>query len=109
MIRVVETSYEIFWNPNSPLARSPLLKDEPASGLDFRGIFKGAPDIRINGPAAGGGYVLRPGRKVKVAGKGWAPGDKPTPVESSSSFLPYTADRMALQLRPPECERQNRP
>jgi hypothetical protein len=42
------------------------LKDEPASGLDFRGIFKAAPDIRINGPAAGGGYVLRNRPKVKV-------------------------------------------
>jgi hypothetical protein len=82
VIRVVETSYEIFWNPNSPLTPSPLLKDEPASGLDFRGIFKAAPDIRINGPATGGGYVLRPGRKVKVAGNGRALGDKPTPVES---------------------------
>jgi hypothetical protein len=81
VIRVVETSYEIFWNPNSPLAPSPLLKDEPASGLDFRGIFKAAPDIRINGPAAGGGYVLRTGSKVKVRRERRAPGD-PAGIES---------------------------
>jgi hypothetical protein len=55
-------------NPNSPLAPSPLLKDEPASGLDCSGDFKAAPDIRQSGPAAGGGYVLRAGPKVKVAG-----------------------------------------
>jgi hypothetical protein len=55
-------------NPNSPLAPSPLLKDEPASGLDYSGDFKAAPDIRSSGPAAGGGYVLRAGPKVKVAG-----------------------------------------
>src|ERR1700724_3077351 len=36
--------------PNSPLAPSPLLKDEPASGLDVRGEFKAAPDIRQSGP-----------------------------------------------------------
>jgi hypothetical protein len=44
------------------------LKDEPASGLDCSGDFKAAPDIRINGPAAGGGYVLRTAPKVKVSG-----------------------------------------
>src|SRR5450756_2548228 len=55
-------------NPNSPLAPSPLLKDEPASGLDCSGDFKAAPDIRQNGPAAGGGYVLRTGPKVKMRG-----------------------------------------
>src|ERR1700674_3334433 len=55
-------------NPNSPLAPSPLLKDEPASGLDCSGDFKAAPDIRQSGPAAGGGYVLRAGPKVKVGG-----------------------------------------
>lgn len=55
-------------NPNSPLAPSPLLKDEPPSGLDCSGDFKAAPDIRQSGPAAGGGYVLRTGPKVKVSG-----------------------------------------
>jgi hypothetical protein len=44
------------------------LKDEPASGLDCSGDFKAAPDIRQSGPAAGGGYVLRTGVKVKVRG-----------------------------------------
>jgi hypothetical protein len=34
------------------------------------GDFKAAPDIRACGPAAGGGYVLRAGAKVKVAGTG---------------------------------------
>jgi hypothetical protein len=34
-------------NPNSPLAPSPLSKDEPPSGLDCSGEFKAAPDIRI--------------------------------------------------------------
>jgi hypothetical protein len=38
------------------------------AGLDCSGEFKAAPDIRQNGPAAGGGYVLRAGQKVKVAG-----------------------------------------
>jgi hypothetical protein len=45
------------------------LKVEPASGLDCSGDFKAAPDIRISGPAAGGGYVLRTGPKVKVSGR----------------------------------------
>src|SRR5450756_358978 len=54
-------------NPNSPLAPSPLLKDEPASGLDCSGDFKAAPDIRQNGPAASSSYVLRAGPKVKVS------------------------------------------
>jgi hypothetical protein len=42
------------------------LKVEPPSGLDCSGKFKAAPDIRQSGPAAGGGYVLRAGLKVKV-------------------------------------------
>lgn len=33
-------------NPNSPLAPSPLSKDEPPSGLDCSGEFNAAPDIR---------------------------------------------------------------
>jgi hypothetical protein len=44
-------------------------KDEPASGLGCSGDFNAAPDIRQSGPAAGGGYVLRPGSKVKVREK----------------------------------------
>src|SRR3979411_730113 len=67
-IRVVRR-FTVLRNPNSPLAPSPLLKDEPASGLDCSGEFKAAPDIRQSGPAAGGGYVLRAGPKVKVAGR----------------------------------------
>src|SRR4029077_3746806 len=53
-------------NPNSPPAPSPLSKDEPPSGLDCSGEIKAAPDIRISGPAAGRGYVLRKAPKVKV-------------------------------------------
>jgi len=42
-------------------------KDEPSGGLDGSGISKAAPDIRFQGgPAAGGGYVLRKMREVKV-------------------------------------------
>jgi hypothetical protein len=37
------------------------------AGSIVSGDFKAAPDIRQNGPAAGGGYVLRAGRKVKAA------------------------------------------
>src|SRR5882724_2312190 len=55
-------------NPNSPLAPSPLSKDEPPSGLDCSGEFKAAPDIRLSGPAAGGGYLLPVEEKVKVQG-----------------------------------------
>jgi len=37
------------------------------NGSIVRGISKAAPDIRrLSGPAAGGGYVLRKGPKVKV-------------------------------------------
>src|ERR1019366_5133366 len=50
-------------NPNSPLAPSPLLKDEPASGLDVRGDFKAAPDIRQNGPAAGAAVYCGRGQR----------------------------------------------
>src|ERR1700680_412328 len=68
VIRVGETIFRVLRNPNSPLAPSPLLKDEPASGLDCSGEFKAAPDIRQNGPTASGGYVLRARIKVKVPG-----------------------------------------
>src|ERR1700680_496214 len=68
VIRVGETIFRVLRNPNSPLAPSPLLKDEPASGLDCSGDFKAAPEIRLSGPAAGGGYVLRAGPKVKAGG-----------------------------------------
>jgi hypothetical protein len=36
------------------------------------GDFKAAPDIRHNGPAAGGGYVLRVRAKVKAGRNGVA-------------------------------------
>src|ERR1700712_1334337 len=39
-----------------------------AAGSIVRGNFKAAPDIRFNGPAAGGGYLLPVGQKVKVRG-----------------------------------------
>jgi hypothetical protein len=43
------------------------LKEEPETGLDCSGISKAAPDIRfVNGPAAGGRYVLPKRPKVKV-------------------------------------------
>src|SRR5882724_10040139 len=66
VIRVRSDGLYVSRNPNSPLAPSPLLKDEPASGLDCSGDFKAAPDIRLSGPAAGGGYLLPDGAKVKV-------------------------------------------
>jgi len=53
VIRVRRDDLHVSRNPNSPLAPSPLLKDEPASGLDCSGEFKAAPDIRQSGPAAG--------------------------------------------------------
>jgi hypothetical protein len=37
------------------------------AGSIVSGDFKAAPDIRQSGPAAGGGYVLRVGPKVKEA------------------------------------------
>src|SRR5580698_3162075 len=49
LIRIVVKRLSGFWNPNSPLAPSPLLKDEPASGLGCSGDFKAAPDIRQTG------------------------------------------------------------
>src|ERR1700722_10357413 len=67
VIRVGETIFRVLRKPNSPLAPSPLLKDEPPSGLDCSGDFKAAPDIRRSGPAAGGGYLLRTRQKVKVS------------------------------------------
>jgi hypothetical protein len=59
--------------PNSHLSPSPLSKDEPVSGLDCSGEFKAAPDIRLNGPAAGCGYVLRYPPKVKLPGTSDSP------------------------------------
>jgi hypothetical protein len=67
VIRVVRR-FKVLRNPNSPLAPSPRLKDEPASGLDCFRDFKAAPEIRSCGPTAGGGYVLRTRPKVKAGG-----------------------------------------
>src|SRR3982074_3426914 len=39
------------------------------AGSIVRGNFKAAPDIRLNGPAAGGGDLLPVGEKVKVPGR----------------------------------------
>src|SRR5712672_2432738 len=41
VIRVRGDDLHVSRNPNSPLAPSPLLKDEPANGLDCSGDFKG--------------------------------------------------------------------
>jgi hypothetical protein len=49
LIRVRRDDSNVLRNPNSPLAPNPLQKDEPASGLDFSGDFKAAPDIRQTG------------------------------------------------------------
>src|SRR5215208_7672545 len=46
VIRVRNDDLYVSRNPNSPLAPSPLLKDEPAGGLDCSGDLKAAPDIR---------------------------------------------------------------
>src|ERR1700722_6328506 len=66
-VRVVRR-FQGLTNPNSPPAPSPLLKDEPASGLDCSGEFKAAPDIRQSGPTAGGGYLLRTPPKARAPG-----------------------------------------
>src|ERR1700683_855504 len=66
-IRVARRVLRNFPNPNSPLAPSPLQKDEPASGLDCSGDFKAAPDIRqtgrqqVSGMYCGGGETSRSG------------------------------------------------
>ena len=50
-------------NPNSPLSPSPLLKVEPASGLDCSGISKPRRISAFNGPAAGGRLCTAQGAK----------------------------------------------
>src|SRR4029077_17601270 len=45
-IRVRRQTIKISGNPNSPVAPSPLSKDEPTSRLFCSGDFKAAPDIR---------------------------------------------------------------
>src|ERR1700677_977334 len=70
LIRIVVKRLSGFRNPNSPLAPSPLLKDEPASGLDCSGDFKAAPDIRQSGPAAGAAMYCGRGQRSRY----WEPG-----------------------------------
>jgi hypothetical protein len=69
---VIRARYEAlfeFRESKQPSSAQPSIsKDEPPSGLVCSGEFKAAPDIRQNGPAAGGGYVLPAGPKVKVWG-----------------------------------------
>src|SRR5882672_6045398 len=57
--------------PNSPLAPSPLSKDEPPSGLDCSGDFKAAPDIRIK--RAGSRWRVFTGSGAKGQGTGARP------------------------------------
>jgi hypothetical protein len=68
LIRVRRDDSNVLRNPNSPLAPNPLQKDEPASGLDCSGGFQSRAGYPSNGPAAGGGYVLRARPKVKIPG-----------------------------------------
>src|SRR5215471_14048429 len=56
---VVRRRIYIFKETEQPSSPNPLAKDEPPGGLDCSGICNAAPEIRGNGPAAGGGYVLR--------------------------------------------------
>jgi hypothetical protein len=49
----------VFQESEQPSCAQPSFEGEPPSGLDCPGISKAAPDIRLNGPAAGGRYVLR--------------------------------------------------
>src|SRR6266404_1004729 len=53
VIRVRRDDSKVLRNPNSPLAPSPLLKDEPASGLDCSGGIQSRTGYPSNGPAAG--------------------------------------------------------
>src|ERR1019366_10057593 len=55
-------------NPNSPLAPSPLLKDEPASGLDVRGGFQSRAGYPSKRAGSRCGCVLRARPKVKLPG-----------------------------------------
>src|SRR6202051_589773 len=79
VIRVRKDDSKVLRNPNSPLAPSPLLKDEPASGLDCSGGIQsraGYPSKRADsrwrlctaGTAKGQGA----GNRFESAGIGWA-------------------------------------
>src|SRR5882757_380155 len=89
VIRVRSDDLYVSRNPNSPLAPSPLLKDEPAGGLDCSGISKPRRISAISGPAAGGGYVLPRGPKVKVSAP--TPGRPPPMIAAADQFRPACA------------------
>src|ERR1700761_4776112 len=59
VIRVARRVLRNFSNPNSPLAPSPLQKDEPGKRARLFGGFQSRAGYPSNGPAAGVGYVLR--------------------------------------------------
>ena len=61
------------------------MKVEPARGLECSGISKPRRISAFNGPAAGGGYVLRTGLKVK-AGRG------PYGVKATPRFIRQVVD-----------------
>src|SRR3954464_5327045 len=79
-----------------------------AAGSIVRGNFKAAPDIRLNGPAAGGGYLLPVGPNVKVRAlfrvvapprrsKGYqrlSPGAEPRPQALGGNLPPLAANIM---------------
>jgi hypothetical protein len=66
--------FSSFRETEQPTSAQPSVsKDERQAGSIVRGNFKAAPDIRLSGPAAGGGYVLRAGQKVKICGCREAP------------------------------------
>src|ERR1700722_8288321 len=68
VIRVARRVLRNFTNPNSPLAPSPLQKDEPASGLDCSGDFKAAPGIRQTGRQQVPGMYCGVGKRSRRAG-----------------------------------------
>src|SRR5579871_5593554 len=62
-------------DPNSPLSPSPHDRrlSRHASSI-VREFQKPRRISAINGPAAGGGYVLRQGPNVKISGRAWTGG-----------------------------------
>ena len=63
-----------------------FLKVEPTRGLDCSGISKPRRISATNGPAAGGGYVLRKGANVK-AGRNYKELPAPLKPRSQSQWL----------------------
>src|SRR5260370_41316198 len=70
------------------------------AGLDCSGDFKAAPDIRQSGPAAGGGYVLRTGPKVKVEGTAGLLSARGLPWRASQSDIAGAAPAGGQKARP---------